>query len=230
MKLKLDLHVHTNASEDGVSTVYDVIRSSKKKGLDGIAITDHDIPLTEERAAKMSQDNDILLIPGVEVSTDAGHLIILNPRQNFPVDSPFLETVKSALSEGSILIIPHPTDPLSHGIGEKAIRSTLSFSLPLEVMNASTLNRYNKSARKLAKLLALPVVGGSDAHIETAVGDAYTVVETQTRSVEAILKGIKNGKTSAYGTETSIVNKLEMTWKRLSKRTKLRKAPDEIQS
>jgi predicted metal-dependent phosphoesterase TrpH len=230
LKLKMDLHVHTNASEDGVSTVYDVIRSAKKKGLDGIAITDHDVPMTEERAAKMSQDKDFLLIPGVEVSTDAGHLIILNPRRNFPVDSPFLETVKSALSEGSILIIPHPTDPLSHGVGKEAVRSTLSFSLPLEIMNASTLRRYNNSAGKLAKLLALPVVGGSDAHVETAVGDAYTIVETKAHSVEAILEAIKNGKTSVYGTETSIITMLEMTWKRLSKHTKFKKAPNEVQS
>lgn len=230
MKLKMDLHVHTDASEDGVSTVHDVIRFAKKKGIDGVAITDHDISMTDERAAKISQEMDFLLIPGVEVTTDAGHLIVLNPRRNFLANSPFLETVKSALSEGSIIIIPHPTDPLSHGVGEEAVRSTLPFSLPLEVMNASTLSRYNKSAGKLSKLLTLPMVGGSDAHIETAVGDAYTVVETEVRSVEAVLEAIKNGRTSAYGTETSIITMIEMTWRRLSKRTKFKKALDEVQS
>jgi len=110
------------------------------------------------------------------------------------------------------------------------VRSVLSFSLPLEVMNASTLRRHNRSAIELAELLALPKVGGSDAHVDTAVGDAYTIVDAGARSVEAVLEALKSGRTSAHGTQTSITTMLGMRWKRLSKRAKLKKARDEVPS
>ncbi|MBM5804724.1 MAG: PHP domain-containing protein [Candidatus Verstraetearchaeota archaeon] len=230
MQLKIDLHVHTDASNDGVSTIYEIIRSAKSKGLDGVAITDHDVPMTDEEAIKISKETDFLVIPGVEISTASGHLVVLRPRRAFPTNPQFLETVKNAVSDGSVVIIPHPTDPLSHGVGEEAVRSVLSFSLPLEVMNASTLRRHNRSAIELAELLALPKVGGSDAHVDTAVGDAYTIVDAGARSVEAVLEALKSGRTSAHGTQTSITTMLGMRWKRLSKRAKLKKARDEVPS
>lgn len=220
MQLKIDLHVHTDASEDGVSTIYEIIRFAKKRGLDGVAITDHDVSMTYENAEALSKETDFLIIPGIEVTTASGHLIVLNPRRTFTRGHPFLETVKSAISDGSVVIIPHPTDPLSHGVGEETVRSILSLSLPLEVMNASTLRMHNKSAGELAKLLTLPTVGGSDAHVDLAVGDAYTVVDAKARSIEAVLEAIKSGKTSACGKQTTITTMIKMTWKKISKRTK----------
>jgi predicted metal-dependent phosphoesterase TrpH len=220
LQLKIDLHVHTDASEDGVSTIYEIIRFAKNRGLDGVAITDHDVSMTYENAEALSKETDFLIIPGIEVTTASGHLIVLNPRRTFTKSPPFLETVKSAISDGSVVIIPHPTDPLSHGVGEETVRSILSLSLPLEIMNASTLRRHNKSAGELAKLLTLPTVGGSDAHVDLAVGDAYTVVDAKARSIEAVLEAIKSGKTSACGKQTTITTMIEMTWKKISKRTK----------
>ena len=39
--IKLDLHVHSQYSEDGAGSPKDIIKSLKKKGLNGVAITDH---------------------------------------------------------------------------------------------------------------------------------------------------------------------------------------------
>jgi predicted metal-dependent phosphoesterase TrpH len=220
LQLKIDLHIHTDASEDGVATIHEIIRSAKNKGLDGIAITDHDVSLTDERATEISKASGLLIIPGVEISTSSGHLIVLRPRRIFPMNPPFLNTVRGAISDDSIVIIPHPTDPLSHGVGEEVVRSVLSFSPPLEVMNASTLRRYNRSAVKLAELLALPKVGGSDAHVDTSVGDAYTLVDAGAHSIDAVLEAIRSGRTSAYGAQTSIMNMLGLKWKRFYRRAK----------
>ena len=40
--LTCDLHVHTNFSKDGESSVEEILKQAEEAGLDAIAITDHD--------------------------------------------------------------------------------------------------------------------------------------------------------------------------------------------
>jgi predicted metal-dependent phosphoesterase TrpH len=50
----------------------------------------------------------------------------------------------------------------------------------------------------------MPMTAGSDAHIADMVGRAVTLVETDDRSVAAILDAIRAGKTSIEGRRTPI--------------------------
>jgi 3',5'-nucleoside bisphosphate phosphatase len=72
----VDLHAHTNAS-DGEHTPEELIALARDRGLDVLALTDHDTTGGIERAlAAAAQAGDIELIPGVELSTDVpGHEI-----------------------------------------------------------------------------------------------------------------------------------------------------------
>jgi 3',5'-nucleoside bisphosphate phosphatase len=67
--IKSDLHLHTTAS-DGRLDPDKLVQLAKTKGLDVIAVTDHDtvdgIELALESASKLS----ICMIPGVEINTD----------------------------------------------------------------------------------------------------------------------------------------------------------------
>jgi len=74
----IDLHVHTTAS-DGSLTPSQVVRYAKKKGLQAIAITDHDTVSGNEEAIKEGRAAGIDIIPGVEISVDyaAGSLHLL---------------------------------------------------------------------------------------------------------------------------------------------------------
>lgn len=224
MQLKIDLHVHTDASKDGLSTVREMIESARRKGLDGIAVTDHDIPFPPGDAAELSTTTGTLIIPGMEVSTDSGHLLVLSPRSGYSRGVPLGATVERALSEGSAVIIPHPTD-VQHSVGEAAVRSLAPKRLPIETINSSTLARFNRSAAELALELGLPCVGGSDAHIAKTVGDAYTVVEASERTVEKVLEGIRGGRTVARGGESSRLVWLETACRRLGKHAMLKRSP-----
>lgn len=67
---RLDLHVHTTAS-DGMFSPVEVVRMAKAKGLQGIAVTDHDTVAGVEEARACGQESGLVVIPGVEISTVA---------------------------------------------------------------------------------------------------------------------------------------------------------------
>lgn len=65
---KADLHIHTNAS-DGDLSPEDLINKVAQKGLKTISITDHDTIKGYQQARELASENEIELIPGVEIST-----------------------------------------------------------------------------------------------------------------------------------------------------------------
>ena len=69
MNEKADLHMHTHYS-DGVYSPTELINMVKQKGIDKIAITDHDSINGIEEATECGRSLGIEVIPGVEISTD----------------------------------------------------------------------------------------------------------------------------------------------------------------
>ena len=86
----VDLHIHTYYS-DGVDTPLQVIRASKMKGLDMIAIADHDNLRGYFRGLKEAKRLGIDLVPAVEITTIEHHLLALNFQ---PEDKRFKEYVE----------------------------------------------------------------------------------------------------------------------------------------
>ena len=218
MPLHIDLHVHSVASSDGISSIAEIIAAARARGLDGVAITDHDVIMEAESASKISREAGFLVIPGVEVTAKEGHVLVLDPRRAFPKGIPFLEAVSSALSDGSAVIIAHPTDPVSHGAGLGLVEKIYHLKVPIEVLNSSTMRRFNKSARILAERLAMPMCGGSDAHLAEAVGDAFTSIETEEKSLHAVIEAIKKGKTAPCGSQTKKSLAAKTAFRRLGKK------------
>jgi predicted metal-dependent phosphoesterase TrpH len=202
LPLHIDLHVHSSASSDGVSSIVEIIEAARIKGLDGVAITDHDVIMEVESACKITRETGFLILPGIEVTTNEGHVLVLNPHRTFKKGLPFMDVLSSALSDGSAVIIAHPTDPVSHGVGPELVEKASYLKVPLEVLNSSTMRCFNNSARILAERLSMPMCGGSDAHLAEAVGDAFTLIETEGKSLPEVIEAIINGKTTPYGSQT----------------------------
>lgn len=66
--MRLDLHVHTTAS-DGSSSPPEVVGLAVDGGLDVLAITDHDTVAGIPAAMDAAAETSVLLIPGIEVSS-----------------------------------------------------------------------------------------------------------------------------------------------------------------
>jgi predicted metal-dependent phosphoesterase TrpH len=80
-KKYIDFHMHTEFS-DGVSSPEHVVRAAALQDLDIIAITDHDKTDGYERARVEGNKWGLVIIPGVEISTDKYHIlgIGINPK------------------------------------------------------------------------------------------------------------------------------------------------------
>jgi predicted metal-dependent phosphoesterase TrpH len=189
--LRLDLHVHSDCSPDGHSTVAEILRAAQKKGLDGIAITDHNTTRGAICAMEIVDQvaPGLLVIPGQEVSTKSGHLIVLGITKDIPKGMSVRDTIAMAHELGGTVVVPHPDQRTRHGMriprGADAV----------EVYNSRYLFGYHNfvTARKVNKR-KMPAVAGSDAHIASMVGQAVTEVRSP-KNVPAVLKAIREGKT-----------------------------------
>jgi len=163
--------------------------------LDGIVICDHNTIEGGYRIAEWVDNNDIelLVIPGVEVSTSRGHLIVLLPQRDFKIGEHPEEVIKTAHKDGSIVIAPHPFHRFRHGIGKiKGVDA-------IEVINSKYILSYsNKLAEIYAHSENIPEVGGSDSHIPSTVGIAYTEVYTA-GGMDDVIEAVCDGKTKAFG-------------------------------
>jgi PHP family Zn ribbon phosphoesterase len=82
MKLAIDFHIHTAlspcAAED--MTPHNIVNMSLLKGLDAIAITDHNSVENCEVCMKVARNKELLVIPGMELQTkEEIHLVCLFP-------------------------------------------------------------------------------------------------------------------------------------------------------
>jgi predicted metal-dependent phosphoesterase TrpH len=66
-----DLHIHSIYS-DGTLTPRELVAEARRKGLDGIALTDHDTVDGLAEAVQAAQEAKFCLIPGIELTTDYG--------------------------------------------------------------------------------------------------------------------------------------------------------------
>ena len=141
--MKIDLHIHTNFSQDGMSTPKEVVDSAIEKNIDGICITDHGEIKGALEAIKYGFDKNILIIPGIEINTEYGDLLGINIKKEIADGLPFKETVKEIQKQGGMAVVPHPFWPLSN---LKNNREALLSADAIEVFSADMFRFINKKA------------------------------------------------------------------------------------
>ena len=71
---RIDLHVHTSAS-DSTASPAEAVRLAKEAGLSAIAITDHDTVSGYAEAAEAGKKYGVEVVPGIEISTKYGRAV-----------------------------------------------------------------------------------------------------------------------------------------------------------
>ncbi|MEO8204562.1 MAG: PHP domain-containing protein [Chthoniobacterales bacterium] len=197
MLCNFDLHMHTYYSKDGACSPEAMIEAARARGLQGIAITDHDTCEAVEylrEIGKIREDgmpvDGFLIVPGVEVSTAEGHLLCLGVTLPWMKGRPALEVCEEVHRRGGVVIPAHPYDTWRAGIREHVLE-TLPIDA-LEIFNAAvTRKRYNRQASEYARRRGVGLIAGSDSHHASAIGTAYTRFELPELNVANLLTAIR---------------------------------------
>jgi predicted metal-dependent phosphoesterase TrpH len=200
--IKMDLHVHSHYSEDATGSPEDIIKILKKKGLHGLAITDHNTVEGALKALK-NTDKDFIVIPGVEVSTISGHIIALNVKEVIPRARSLEETVDIIYDHGGVPVVPHLFRRMS-GIKKRGLDQIKNLVPAMEVFNGCSLPKTNIKTSKVAKEYNLGGTGGSDTHTAEYAGYGYTVIETTDTRIDTIISEIEKKKTWGEGSTMPI--------------------------
>jgi len=199
----VELHAHSVHSYDGQDTVEALLEGAKAAGLDGIAITDHDEFAPSRRAADLAEEYGLVGIPGMEISTAAGHLLGLGIDRRIERGRGFRQTVDRIHDAGGIAVVPHPFQELRKGVLGAIPREEIKTADAIEVYNSRLLTgRANRQADRLAGAYEMSKTAGSDAHSTEMVGQARTLVETEERTSAAVLDAIRDGRTTVRGRRT----------------------------
>jgi len=205
LALKIDLHVHTCYSKDCATTLDEVVLHAKNKGLDGVAITDHD---TVEGALELVKNRaNLIVIPGIEVSAKQGHILGLNVTVPIPRQLDVKETIEQIHRAGGIAIAAHPSAVFKNGImciGFDRKVSSYGFDA-VEVVNSSCFPFWlNGLSRRFAVRMSLPQTAGSDSHLPETIGLAYTLIENieADKHAQDVIQAIKKGMIMPYGKPT----------------------------
>ena len=163
------------------------------------AVTDHDSVRGCKATVELaSAYPDILVIPGVEISTEQGDVVILGTDE-LPLKPWTPETVADfAKSVDGVSIVAHPFR--TYGMGGRARNYHFD---AIEVLNGASSQAANNEAKELATSLSLPGTAGSDAHQVSELFSVYNKVEASLDADE-VLKAVKKGSVSAQLNRGSI--------------------------
>ena len=194
MKIKADLHVHSNYSRDSMITPKDLVYYAKKRGLTAVAVTDHN---QIEGSLKIAKETNFLIIPGMEVSSGDGHIVALNVKELIPRGLSAGETVDRIHKAGGVAVAVHPYAWFKGSLTSHVREAKFD---AVETLNASAFpfNRCKRKAETLAQELNLPRTGGTDAHFAPTIGFGWTAIESE-GTVEAIVRAIVDGKCKPFG-------------------------------
>ncbi len=205
----IDLHTHTYPnSDDSFLSIEELIEESKRVGLDGICLTDHDFFWDEESIRKLSNKHDFLILPGCEVTTEEGHLLVYG-LSSYVFGMHKADMVKELTDdEGGAMIVAHPYRRRYAQWMEQEEGSYFSlidrtcqekvFDLAhgVEVLNGRGSDIENTFSKEVADRLSLRGTGASDAHRVEDIGIFATKFDSQIRDIVDLVRELHAGRFS----------------------------------
>lgn len=218
-----DLHMH-DAHSDGSCLsqsgkkvpcpLYKTVETAVARGLDFIAISDHNTTSQYNDMRELQPYFDhLLLIPAREITTFQGHANVYGPTDfiDFRLTSPHVPNFDRLLdevgAEHGILSVNHPGLPSGEscmGCGWTVPDTDFSRVAAIEVINGGTADGPHSGIplwqKQLNKGLRITALGGSDNHdadlkagTYSAIGHPTTVIHAANLSENAILDAIRAG-------------------------------------
>jgi predicted metal-dependent phosphoesterase TrpH len=169
MMWNVDLHSHTLWSKDCITKFETIIKLCRHRGIDRIAITDHN---TAQGALEMQKIAPELVIVGEEIMTTQGEILAYFVRESVPAGLTPEETIRRLRNQGAVISVSHPFDRLRKGAWQESDLLRIIHQVDaIEVFNARCIYAEdNQKAIDFAAQHQLIGTVGSDAHIRPEYG------------------------------------------------------------
>jgi hypothetical protein len=214
-----DLHVHSLQSGDAQPTIDAIAAFARGRNLDFVELSDHNtVAQLDYLGDAQSRHPRLLLLPGVEFTTYAGHANGIGATKyvdhRFGVGSVTFEgAVQAFADQGAVLSINHPMLDL----GNNCIGCAWKHPIPRATLGGVEIGTggwdktgvlFTTSAiafwdRVVSQGIHATAVGGSDDHsggtglgaFDSPIGNPTTMVFAKDLSVASVVDGIRHGHT-----------------------------------
>lgn len=200
--LQADLHVHSFLG-DGVLWPWDLAIEARRRGLDVIAITNHN----QVVAARMGRFvakwmATPLVLVGEEITAPDYHLVAVGIEDAVSGDRPATVAIMGVHSQGGAAIAAHPTRRSWPAYEATAMRE-------LDGAEVAHPLAYSRGSQELRDFFAMvqrargraAAVGSSDYHAFASLGVCRTYVFARETSEAAVIEALRQGRTVAFDVE-----------------------------
>ncbi len=169
--LRVELHMHTRASKDSLVSVEKLLSECRKKGIDRIAITDHNVIQGALKAKLLDPDR---VIVGEEIATTKGELLGYFMSEWVPPNLEPEEAIQRLRAQGAVISVAHPFDTTRNLHWSEEDLAAIAPQLDaIETFNARCFSDTpNQQAAVFAREHELLETVGSDAHTLWEMGRA----------------------------------------------------------
>ncbi len=168
--IDVDLHMHTDHSNDCATPVEVLLAEARARGLGAIAVTDHnEISGALDARAKA---NGVKVIVGEEVKTaEQGEVIGLFIEEKIPRGMTLQDTIAEIRRQGGLVYVPHPFDRMHAVPDYEHLLAVIDDVDAIEVFNPRiAISEFNEEAVRFAAKYRIPGGAGSDAHVPQGLG------------------------------------------------------------
>jgi len=200
----LDLHTHSEASEDSRAPVETYLKwLSRKRDLlpiDGIVLTEHRQWNPQADYRHLEDEYGFLILRGAEVETDYGHVLVYGVNEDMTrrfdfadVRLPAQEVVSEVSRMGGIAVPCHPGRPTIGLCEHYETKPPLEGVVAVEALNGGSRKGENERVQAIIDHYGYHGLGGSDSHLVSLIGICATEFSEEIRDVEHLVQVLRGG-------------------------------------
>jgi len=200
----LDLHAHTNASDDSRAPIEGYLKWLQKKRdvfpVDGIVLTEHRQWATDVDYRDLEDRYGLLILRGAEVETDYGHVLLygvnddMTRRFDFSdVSLDAQEVITEVERMGGLAAPCHPGRPTIGLCEHYESKGALEGVRAVEALNGGSRKGENERVQDLMERHGYKGFGGSDAHLVSLIGICATEFDAEIRDVADLVDELRSG-------------------------------------
>src|ERR1700687_3757220 len=200
----LDLHTHSEASEDSRAPVETYLKWLGRKRdvlpIDGIVLTEHR-PWSPDVDYRTFEDKyGLLILRGAEVETDYGHVLVYGVNEDITQRFDFTdvrlsaqELIPAVTHMGGLALPCHPGRPTIGLCEHYETKPPIDGVVAVEALNGGSRRGENERVQQVIDRYGYHAFGGSDSHLVSFIGICATEFDRDIRGIDDLVEALRNG-------------------------------------